>query len=128
MERPPAPNGHPTHLDLVETAHALRQAMLDDDTDEVHRLLCQLRADLVAHLRGERRRLHSAAEPVGAVVLDGQERLLELVDDVLLGADEDPQACNCLVRAVEIEVALRRQIRLEAHVLDLGPLVGSTGT
>lgn len=127
MDRPPASNENPTHLDLLETARALRRAMLDEDTDRVHRLLCRLRADLVDHVHGERRHLPSTGASVSSVVLVGQERLLELVDEVLLGVDRDAQACNCLLRSVEIDVALRRQVHLEARVLDRRPLVGSEG-
>lgn len=118
MARPPSPYEDRTHAQLVATAHALRRAVRDEDQEQVHGLLCRLRSELVPHVRDERPQLASTRASAGAVVLDGQRRLLHLVDDALLGLGDDSDGCTCLVRAIEIDVALRRLVRLEATVLD----------
>lgn len=55
----------------------------------------------------------TASAAVRAVVHEGQIRLLDLLD----GALGDTRACSCTVRATELEVALRRQARLEDILL-----------
>jgi hypothetical protein len=50
----------------------------------------------------------------GSIITEGQRRLLRLVDEVVFEALRDEPTCTCLVRAAEIELALRRQARLEA--------------
>lgn len=125
MVRQPGSSEGPSHLDLLVVAHSVRAAVIDDDSEQVHTLLCRLRADLVSHLRDERPRLSEARGSVRAVTTDGQQRLLELIDEVMLGLDDDPTGCNCLVRAVEIEIALRRQARLEATLLAHHPYANS---
>lgn len=118
MERAPAATGEdPAHAALLATARQLRQAVIDDDTEQVHRLLCRLRAELAPHVVSEHDRLPLERGSLSAIVVHGQRRLLKLVDEALLG-DGEGDGCNCLVRAVEIEIALRRQIRLEATVLE----------
>lgn len=46
-----------------------------------------------------------------------RRELLALVDEVMAesSAEIDALGCNCLVRSAEIEIALRRQDRLEGH-------------
>lgn len=119
MDWPSGASEDPTHVDLLAMAHAVRRAVVDDDTETMHVLWCQLRADLATHVRSERERLPEHGS-LGVMVVDGQRRLLELLDEVMLGMGRDPD-CNCLVRAAEVEVALRRQARLEATILDRQP-------
>lgn len=115
-------SGDLSHIDLLGIARAVQHAVIEDDTDEVHALLCRLRADLVTHLHAERQRLLSGQGSLDRVVLDGQRRLMTLLEDVIAGMGDGPGECNCLVRAAEIEIALRRQARLEATVFDRRPV------
>lgn len=106
----------PSHDDLLSTARVLRSEALGEDGDRVRRALARLRADLVHHVRAEEPRLATAPEAARAVVVDGQRRLLGLLDGALV----DVRTCACLVRTTELEVALRRQARLEAILLGRG--------
>ena len=56
-------------------------------------------------------------------IVDGQQRLLRLLTDVLFTPTdgEEGDDCSCVVRVAEIELALRRQVRLEAAVAGRRP-------
>jgi hypothetical protein len=56
------------------------------------------------------------SDPVSTLVTDGQHRLLRLVNELLFGPRATPEQCNCVLRAAEVDVALRRQAQLEAVV------------
>lgn len=43
------------------------------------------------------------------------------VRGAMISDDNDPGACNCLVRSAEVEIALVRQAKLEATVRYLRP-------
>jgi hypothetical protein len=107
----------PSHLDLLTAARAIRRAAAEGDTEQVHTELTRLRNGLLAHVHAERHFVGSLPPPSARLVGDGQRRLLELVDAVILGADDGRDGgCACLVRAVEVDAALRRQARLERTV------------
>lgn len=108
----------PSRRELLALARSLRDDVRDDDPESVHRHLASLRSGLVEHVRLEREAGPAVDhDPVGFVVRNGQERLLALVDEVLAesSAETDALGCNCMVRSAEIEIALRRQDRLEGH-------------
>ena len=106
----------PSHGDLVAIAHALRESAIVGDTERLHADLARLRTALVYHLRDEQERMPDEPAATGEVVSDGQRRLLRLVDDAVFEALRDQSTCTCLVRAAEIDLAVRRQARLEATV------------
>lgn len=106
----------PTHLDLFTIAHSVRRAARDGDIDALHAHLEELRASLRDHIGGEPSGLSPNAGARGAVTSRGQQRPLSLLDSLLAATEDAPEECRCLVRAVEVEAALRRQARLEAAV------------
>ncbi|HET6949949.1 MAG TPA: hypothetical protein VFI47_06230 [Acidimicrobiales bacterium] len=112
----------PSHVDLLVTSRGVRRAAVDADTERLHRELSRLRTALVLHLQAERARLHDG--PAATITRDGQRRLLALLDDLLDDTCDDAGTCTCVVRAAEIDHALRRQALLEANVIGLHPLAG----
>ncbi len=106
----------PSHEDLLAIAHALREATIVGDVEQLHAELARLRTALVHHLGEEDLPLPEALAATRTILKDGQRRLLRLVDEVVFEARDHP-TCTCLVRAAEIELALRRQVRLETTVL-----------
>jgi hypothetical protein len=116
------------HDDLLAIARRVRGAVQRDDADGLHSELSRLRTALMDHVQDERKQLDGLAPSAASVALDGQQRLLRLVTDVLLApAGRGDDDCNCVVRAAEIELALRRQARLEATLLRSRPLAGGAG-
>jgi hypothetical protein len=107
----------PSHTDLIAIAHALREATIEGDSDQLHVDLAGLRTALVHHLGAEQARMPDQLTAAGIIIRNGQRRLLRLVDDVVFEALQDDPTCTCLVRAAEIELALTRQARLEATLL-----------
>lgn len=103
----------PSHDDLLATARVLRAEALGDDGERVRGALARLRDDVVHHLRAEEGHLATAPAAARAVVLGGQRRLLGLLEEAI----GDVRTCACLVRTTELEVALRRQARLESILL-----------
>jgi hypothetical protein len=98
-------------------AHALREATIVGDSEQLHADLSRLRTALVRHLSDEQTWMLGDLAAIGSIIRDGQRRLLRLVDGVVFEALRDEPTCTCLVRAAEIELALRRQVRLEATLL-----------
>ena len=114
--------GDTSHPDLLTIAGRVRGAVEGDDTDRLHAELSRLRAALMDHIHAERRQLDALPRSAATVALEGQRRLLRLVTDVLFApADQEGADCNCLVRAAEIELALRRQAKLETTLLRRHP-------
>ena len=111
-----------SHLDLISMARVVRRAAASDDVELLHDALARLRAALIEHVHAEIDEFDNRPGAAGGVVRDGQRRLLRLLSDVLFDAAGDPGAvdCSCVVRAAEVEVALRRQSRLE-HAVRRGP-------
>ena len=105
----------PSHLDLLDLARDVRRAAIGDDTDVLHAELTRLRHHLRLHVRAEHARLEEPASAAAAVTLAGQRRLLALVDALLFEAGTTTDGCRCRHRAAEIELALRRQARLEMN-------------
>ena len=103
----------PSHLDLLRIARRVRATAVAADDDALHGELCDLRNALTNHLHAENHHLHGATGPIGRITLEGQQRLLRLIDDLLLGPRTGAE-CSCVVRAAEVEIALRRQAHLEA--------------
>lgn len=113
----------PSHLDLMAIARQVRRAVERDDADELHARLSRLRTELMDHVRAERPELDDLPGATAAVALDGQQRLLRILTETLFTptGHNDPDACTCIVRAAEIELALHRQIELETSLLRSGP-------
>lgn len=107
----------PSHGDLIAIAHALREATIVGDSEQLHADLARLRTALVHHVSDEQTRMPDDLAATDSIIRDGQRRLLRLVDEVVFEALRDEPTCTCLVRAAEIELALRRQARLEATLL-----------
>ncbi len=105
-----------SHLDLLAIARDLRRAATDRDVGGVHAVLTRLRAALVEHAAAETTELAELPESTGGLARDGQRRLIRLIDDVLFDSVDGSSECNCIVRAVEIDLAVRRQARLEATI------------
>lgn len=103
----------PSHDDLLAAARAVRAEALGEDGDRLRGALARLRDDLVHHVRAEEGHLATAPAAARAVVLGGQRRLLGLLEEAI----GDVRTCTCLVRTTELEVALRRQARLESILL-----------
>ena len=96
------------------------------DSEQLHADLARLRTALVHHLSDEQTRMQDDLAATGTIIRNGQRRLLRLVDDVVFEALRDEPTCTCLVRAAEIELALRRQARLEATLLHHAVSVAAT--
>jgi len=115
-EAPSAKGERVTHLDLLSIARNMRRAAAGDDTRRLHSELTHLRAALMDHIASEQGELDALPDSTGRIARDGQRRLLRLVSDVLFNNSDANGDCNCLVRAFEIELALRRQARLETAI------------
>jgi len=111
--------GASRHLDLLEIARRVRAAVERDDTGGLHAELTRLRAAVLDHVHAERPELGALPDPAASIAFDGQQRLLRLLTDVLFSPADGVagDACNCLLRAAAIDLALRRQVRLEAALL-----------
>jgi hypothetical protein len=107
----------PSHRELLSITAAARRAAVSGNRALVHAELARLRAALIRHLDAEEADLDALPGTAAIVAHDGQRRLLRLIDDIDGGVDCDQDGCNCLVRAAGIDVALRRQARLEANLL-----------
>jgi hypothetical protein len=123
-------SGAASHLDLLAMARCVRDAVERDDTAGLHAALTSLRTAVVGHVHAERVQLDALPDAAAAVALEGQQRLLRLLTDVLFtrGDGDGLDECNCVVRAAEIELAVRRQAKLEAALLRGHPYASSTGT
>ncbi len=109
-------DSEPEDLDLVEMARSMRSAVIDDDIDEVHRLLDEIRHGLIDHMATIRLRMSDPDAVISVIVRQGHRRLLRLVETVTATIGEDPRQCSCIVRSVEIEDGLLRQAALEARL------------
>lgn len=111
-----------SHLDLLAIARRVRGAVEHDDTEGLHAELTRLRTAVMGHVHAERAQLVALPDSAAAVALDGQRRLLRLLTDALFDpADRGGDDCNCVVRAAEIELTVRRQAKLEAVLLRRHP-------
>lgn len=106
--------GGVSHLDLLAIARDMRDAATEENTRGLHSALTRLRAALLEHVANEQDDLAALSDSTALIARNGQRRLLALVTDVLFSGSDAGADCNCVVRAVEIDVALRRQARLEA--------------
>ncbi len=115
-------SGAASHLDLLAMARCVRDAVERDDTEGLHAALTRLRTAAMGHVHAERVQLDALPDSAAAVALDGQRRLLRLLTDTLFDpTDRGGDDCNCLVRAAEIELTVRRQAKLEAALLRRHP-------
>ena len=109
------------HLDLLSSTRELRRAAVDADLPAIHDQLAALRSHLLDHLHAEADGVARLPGATPEVVRSGQERILRLLDELLFAADDGATDCTCLLRSAEIEVALRRQAKLEAALLGRSP-------
>ncbi|MBX3315115.1 MAG: hypothetical protein KF906_12445 [Actinobacteria bacterium] len=109
-----------SHTDLLAKTRSLRLAAGRDDVVGVHTELFRLRSALVDHLNAERGDFAVLPDNLRAVAIHGQDQVLRLIDDLLAAVDADHD-CTCIVRAIEVDVALQRQARLEQAILTMTP-------
>jgi hypothetical protein len=123
-------SGAASHLDLLALAGCVRDAVERDDTESLHGALIRLRTALIGHVQAERPQLDALPDSAAAVALHGQRRLLRLLTDALFtpGDDDGVHDCNCVVRAAEIDLAVRRQAKLEAALLRRHPDARNAGS
>jgi hypothetical protein len=95
-------------------ARDLCHVATEGDTDRLHSILCRIRTDLTKHLASEAPQLHSLEGATLAAVTRGQQRLLALVDEMLLAPGNN---CACLRRSAELGRQIRRQAKIEAALL-----------
>jgi hypothetical protein len=86
---------------------------MEGDADQMHLALCRLRNELAVHVRAESSRVSAMRDVSCRVVLSGQRRLIELIDDLFSVADDGATGCACVRRSVELTQMLIRQARLE---------------
>ena len=123
-------SGTSGHLDLLAIARCVRDSVERDHTEDLHAALTRLRTAVMGHVHAESTHLDALPGYSAAVALQGQRRLLRLLTDVLFAPDDSAglDDCNCVVRAAEIELAVRRQVRLEVVLLRRHPQARSSGT
>ena len=109
-----------SHADLLEKTRSLRLAAGRDDVVGVHAELFRLRAALVDHLHAERGDFAGLPDNLAEVAIHGQDQVLRLIDGLLVAVDADHD-CTCIVRAIEVDLALQRQARLEQAIVALIP-------
>jgi hypothetical protein len=119
-----------SHLDLLAMARCMREAVERDDTAGLHAALTRLRTAVVSHVHAEHPQLDALPDAAAALALEGQRRLLGLLTDLVFtrGDGDGVDECNCVVRAAEIELAVRRQAKLEAALLRRHPSARNAGT
>lgn len=110
-----------SHLDLLQAARAVQQASVDDDHAALHLELRRLRSTLVEHLRAEEDAHDHLPGSTQEIIRQGQQGLLDLVDDLLSSTAHRDRTCACLSRAAELQRRLARQARLEATLLRAPP-------
>jgi hypothetical protein len=103
-----------SHLDLLARTRALQAAAMRDDPETFRAELARLRTDLADHLQGERATLAPLPSITQRVVTRGQQRLLELVDQLVTATGEQNASYPSLIRSVALTRELSRQARLEA--------------
>jgi hypothetical protein len=107
----------PPRRDLIAAAHAVRRAKVSDDVDCLHLELAHVRSSLVFQVHSQTAVTADESAPSPATVDAGRVRLLGLLNDLLFSRDGDgPGSCACLARALEVELALCRQARLEERM------------
>lgn len=118
----------PSHLDLLAIATDVRAAVQRDDTESLHAGLTKLRSALMDHARAERSTIEALPAAVRSLAFEGQRRLLRLLTDILFSpaGPDDTERCDCAVKAVQIDIALRRQAELETMLLRRYGLGGSS--
>lgn len=97
---------------VAERIAAVRTATINDDAAAVHEALVLLRATLAAQSTEEHTVATSGAP--AAVAAAGWQRILDRLDALLDRVGTDDHDCTCVVRAVELDLALRRQAKLDA--------------
>jgi len=110
----------PSHVDLLALSRSLRQAAVTGDVAAVHHELSRLRRAFVHHVLAEEGELAHLPETAAHVARQGQQRILAVLEDLQSGHDDHGGrggSCGCVVRVAELELALRRQAKLEAAVV-----------
>jgi len=100
---------HVEHLRLLRLARDAQRAAATGDQEAVHAALCEVRNELVVHLRHERCGRRPGGDLHARLIAHGQDRIRRFIDRLLA----DPDECFCVVRAAELRAMLIRQIRLE---------------
>jgi hypothetical protein len=110
----------PSHVDLVAMSAAVRQSALDGDRDGLLRALGSLRDVVTEHLLAEAPDFEALPDARRALVEQGHVRLLTLLED-LIAAAVNGADINPLFDTTELDVAVRRQARLEETLLRHAP-------
>lgn len=106
----------PSHVDLIAVSATVRRSALEPDPD---RLLIALQclSDIVGeHLQAEEEDLADLSDAMRSLVEQGQLRLLAIIDRLIAGAFANADI-NALFESAALDVALRRQARLEDALL-----------
>jgi hypothetical protein len=105
-----------SHIELLAMARHVCNAAVEGDADQLHLNLCRLRNALLVHVQAEGSRVTAMREVSRRVVISGQRRLINLIDDLLSAADDGATGCSCIHRSAELTQMLVRQARLEGAV------------
>ena len=97
--------------ELADRIAAVRAATINDDAAALHDALVELRAALAAPSTDDT--VATSGTPA-AVAETGRRRILDQLDALLSRVGTDHHDCTCVVRAVELDLALRRQAKLDA--------------
>ena len=84
-------------------------------------MLSMLRNDLLLHLHAEDRDIEQLPGATPAVVRDGQQAILQLIDDLIFASGHRVAECSCIARTAGVESALRRQAKVESALLARHP-------
>jgi hypothetical protein len=103
-----------SHIELLAMSRHVCNAAAESDADQLHLDLCRLRNALVIHVQAESARVNAMSEISRRVVINGQRRLINLIDDLLSAVDDGTTGCPCIRRSAELTQMLVRQARLES--------------
>lgn len=120
-----APSASP-HTHLLAAAGAIVRAAAAADERRLHAEVQRLHADLAEHVEAEREVMSRLPGAAPALVREGTDRLLQLIEDLREAISVPAGGRSCVARTVELDRRLRRQFRLEAtllarHAVDDGP-------
>lgn len=105
-----------SHLDLLAAARQIDQAALAHDVDGVHRGLCELRNLLGRHVQLESSCFDDLPPAAAEAIRNGQRKLLEVVDELLVRSERDEGSCRCLDRSMHLKALLLRQAQVELRL------------
>jgi hypothetical protein len=111
-----------SHIELLAISRHVCNAAAESDADQLHLDLCRLKNALVVHVQAERPRINAMRETSRRILINGQRRLINMIDDLLSVADDGATGCPCIRRSAELTQMLVRQARLESAVTSRSPL------